>query len=119
METVGVKATVAALIRLLDDKDPATRSASAVALGKIGGPESVKALMAALDKASEADRINLADSCLKCAEQYRAAGNQAEARTLYERLRASDVPKAARMAALRGILRINQPLSSRSEDHGT
>jgi HEAT repeat protein len=103
------QSAVADLVPLLNGKDSDTRQAAAAALGTIGGPAATRALTEALARAPVSERANLADSCLKCAEQFRTAGQQAEARALYERLRAPDVPKAARMAATRGILRINQP----------
>jgi HEAT repeat protein len=103
------ESAAADLILLLNSEDRDSRQAAAAALGKIGGPAAAKALTAALTKAPVAERAHLADSCLKCAEQFQAAGNHAEALALYQRLRAPDVPKTARMAATRGILRSKQP----------
>ena len=107
---------VADLVRLLSDEDPAARRAAAVALGKIGGPAAAKALAAALANGPITDQATLADSCLVCAEQFRIAGMRAEALALYKRLRAPDVPKTTRLAAMRGILLVHGAAGPRGPD---
>lgn len=92
------------LARLLTGGDAAARRASAVALGKIGGPAAAEALTAALANAASVDRATLADSCLMCAEQFRTAGRKAEALALYQRLRAPEMPRTTQLAATRGML---------------
>ena len=84
---------VADLVRLLADEDPVTRRTAAAALGTSGGPAAAEALATALADAPAADRAALAESCLKCAEQCRAAGQPAEALALYERLRGRSFPQ--------------------------
>lgn len=94
------------LIRLLGDQDTAIRQAAAGALGKIGGPVAAEALRTALDKSPLLERVTFADSCLKCAEQFSAAGKQAEALAIYEGLSKQDVPQTVRVAALRGTIAV-------------
>jgi hypothetical protein len=58
----------------------------------------------ALDRSLAGEQAIVADGCLKCAEQLCAAGKQAEALALYERLCKQDVPQTVRIAALRGTV---------------
>jgi len=92
------------LARLLGDQDTAVRQAAAAALGKIGGPAAADVLRMALDKSQGSEQATIADSCLKCAEQFSAAGKQAEALAIYERLSKQDMPHTVRVAALRGTI---------------
>lgn len=92
------------LVRLLGDQDVTVRQVAAGALGKIGGPAAAEALRRALDKSRGSEQATMADSCLKCAEQFYAAGRQAEALAIYERLSKQDMPQTARVAALRGTI---------------
>ncbi len=92
------------LVRLLGDEDMAIRQAAAAALGKIGGPAAAEALTVALDKSPGSEQAIIADSCLKCAEQFSAAGKQAEALAIYERLRKQDMSQRVRIAATRGTI---------------
>jgi len=88
----------------LRSDDLVVAQAAATALGTLGGPAASEALISALASAPAAVRTAVADSCLKCAEQFRTAGHQAQALALYERLNAEGVPERARMAAMRGAL---------------
>ena len=47
----------------------------------------------------------VADAALSCAEGFLAAGKRDEALALYASLSAADVPKAARLAAMHGVIR--------------
>lgn len=94
------------LARWLSSDDLATSRAAAIAMGKSGGLAAATALTAALDKAPPALRLTVADACLQCAEQFRAAGKAAESSALYERLSAADLPEQTRLAATRGSILI-------------
>jgi HEAT repeat protein/type 1 glutamine amidotransferase len=98
------QAAVGDLAPLLADQEVAVREAAAAVLGKIGGPASAKALTRALDQTPAPARVTLAESCLRIAEQFRTAGQKAEALTLYERLRKPDVDQTTRVAATRGTI---------------
>lgn len=98
------QATAADLVPLLADEDPVTRQTAAAALGAIGGGTAADGLLAALTKAPAAEQVLFAENCLKCAEQFRAAGRQAEAVALYERLSQAELPATVRIAATRGML---------------
>ncbi len=98
------QAAVADLVRLLADEDPVTRQTAAAALGDIGGAAAADGLLEFLTKAPAAQQAVFAENCLKCAEQFRAAGRQTEALALYERLNQSELPATVRIAATRGIL---------------
>ena len=92
------------LVKLLGDADPGVAAAAAMALGKIGGLESAKALEEALGSAPAASRVGVADGCLRCAQTLGAQGNRKQAVALYDRVRRSDVPKHIVAAATRGAI---------------
>ena len=91
------------LSRLTADPDPAVAVAAAAALGKIG-PASSNALAQALAKAPAAVRPIVADAWLLCADQLVAQGKHNEAIAVYDRVRQTDVGRAARIAATRGAI---------------
>ncbi len=102
---------VAPLVRLLNDRDRAIRQAAAAALGKTGDPAAAEALKVALDKAPGSEQATIAESCLKCAELFSAAGKQPEALAIYERLRKQDMPPTVRIAATRGTILLRERAS--------
>jgi hypothetical protein len=53
----------------------------------------------------------VADASLVCAERLLASGERDQALALYATLSAPDVPKAARLAAMQGIIREERSLS--------
>jgi len=93
-----------ALARMMSDPNADVAQAAAAALGRIGGLAARKDLLAALGKSSGMTRIVVADACLACAEGLLAGGKRDEALALYASLSAPDVPKAARLAAMHGII---------------
>lgn len=99
----GQADAVAALTPLLTSADPAVVAAAANALGKLGGGDGPAALLAALVRASAANRPAIADACLACADRLLADGRKREARKLYHRLREPDMSSPIRMAAARGL----------------
>jgi len=105
--SLGVRADAAsasALAVLLGDADAAVARAAAHALGLIGTPQAGKALAAFSARAPEGMKTAAADACLSCAERLLAAGNKAEAITLYKSLSGENQPKHVRLAATRGLL---------------
>jgi len=92
------------LIRRLDDTDVAVASASAVALGHIGGRPSAKALAPSLAKAPAGVRSAVAEGCILCAERFLAQGQTAEAVALYDAVRRADVPNQRQLEAVRGAI---------------
>lgn len=94
-----------ALVKLMYGADADVARAAAAALGSIGGPTAVKELQAALGKTTGMTRMAVADASLVCAERLLADGKRDEALAFYSFLSASNVPKAARLAAMQGIIR--------------
>jgi len=92
------------LIGRLGEDDPAVVSAAAVALGRIGGAASGRALVQALDEAPPAARSDVALGCILCAETFAEAGQAAEAMRLYAAVQRADVPKQRKLEALRGTI---------------
>lgn len=100
-----------ALAKMLNGSDTDVARAAAAALGSIGGTASAKELKAALPKTSGLMKMAVADACLVCAERLLEAGQRDEALALYTHLSAPAVPKAARLAAMTGIIREERSLS--------
>lgn len=93
------------LAKLLYSADANVARAAAAALGAIGGPVSIKELQAALGKTEGLTRMAVADGALLCAERLVAEGDRDQALKLYAFLSTADMPKAARLAAMNGIIR--------------
>jgi HEAT repeat protein len=102
-----------ALASMIYGADVDVASAAASAVGSIGGPSSVKELQAALAKTKGMTRMAVADACLVCAERLLVEGKREEALALYTSLSAPDVPKAARLAAMHGIIREETSINRR------
>lgn len=98
---------VADLARLLLDPDAAVADAAATALGKIG-PGAVPALEQTLRSAALPIRPALADGCLLAADRLVAEGKSAQATAIYDRLRKVELPRALRIAAVRGAILARQ-----------
>jgi HEAT repeat protein len=84
---------VAALVRLLADKDAAVAAAAAAALGKIGGSQATAALRAARSKAAPEVRAEIRPALLACAEGLLASGNKDEAEAIHRELSGEDEPE--------------------------
>ncbi|MGD0093874.1 MAG: HEAT repeat domain-containing protein, partial [Planctomycetota bacterium] len=95
---------VPALAELAKDADAVIASSAAIALGKIGGEDAVKALKDAKAKAPAGAQLAISDGLLMGADQFLAAGNQAAAKTLYEEMYKSEGPEHVRVAAYRGLV---------------
>jgi HEAT repeat protein len=111
INSIGVRRdaeAVSALVKKLKGPDPAVGSASAIALGRIGGAKAAKALTQALTTAPEAVRPAAAEGIILCAERFMAQGKQAEAVKLYDTVRAANVPKQRQLEAIRGAILARQ-----------
>jgi HEAT repeat protein len=95
---------VSLLSKKLKASDPAVASASAVALGKIGGSGPAKTLLAALKQAGSSTGAGIAEGCIRCAEQFLASNQAPRARKLYDAVREANVPPNKRDEALRGAI---------------
>ena len=102
-----------ALASMIYGPDADVASAAAAAVGSIGAPSSVKELQAALAKTKGMTRMAVADASLVCAERLLAEGKRDQALALYTSLSAPDVPKAARLAAMQGIIREETSINRR------
>jgi len=102
---------IPALAKMLNGSDPDLARAAAAALGSIGDMSSRKELQSALAKSSGMTKMVVADASLVCAERLLADGQREEALALYTTLSAPDIPKAARLAAMSGIIREERSIS--------
>lgn len=100
---IGYRQARADITRLLASNDPNVAAAAANALGKLAGPESVKALQSARSSANEQVRQSIDDALIACADALAASGAQAQAVAIYRAYYAPDQPRALRIAALRGL----------------
>lgn len=98
-------AAVSALIKLLGDSDINVSCASAVALGKIGTLETVKALQAALQRASAPLSLAISDGLLRAAYILLARGDAQNASQVFEKLYQSKQTDSLRTAAYAGMVR--------------
>jgi HEAT repeat protein len=93
------------LAKMMFSPEPEVAKAAISAVGHIGGVAAMKDLQAALPKVTGAARMAVADAALVCAERLLASGQRDQALALYAFLSAPEVPKAARLAAMHGIIR--------------
>jgi len=107
INSIGVRRDAKAvdgLVQRLKDADAEVASASAVALGRIGGASAAKALEPLLAGAPPAVRPTIAEGCILCAERFLADGNREESVKLYDAVRKADVPKQRILEATRGAI---------------
>jgi len=107
INSLGVRRDAKAVETLsakLKDADPEVASASAEALGRIGGPDAIKALEPLLASAPPAVRPYVAYGCILCAERLLKEGKGEEAAKLYDTVRKADVPKNRLAEAARGSI---------------
>ncbi len=100
----GYKPAAAEIAKLVDNSDKVLAGAAVSALGKIGGPDALKALDKALASAPDNQKMPVYDAYLKIAEKMVAAGNKAEAQKIYLSLNKQGVPQLVRTAALKGMV---------------
>jgi HEAT repeat protein len=94
--------SVAALIAQLSDSDEQIVRAAATALGSIATADAAKALAGI--KPTGVAKSAAVDARLACAEALLAAGNKAEALSIYKSFAGSEQPKHIRLAGTRGML---------------
>ena len=105
--SLGVRkfpAAVPALARLAGGKDAALAADAIKALGKTGGPEAIQSLGAALGRVAAPLKSEIASALLLAAEGAIAAGDKAEAASVYDRVFAADISPVSRQAAFKGRL---------------
>lgn len=78
--------------------------AAAAALGKIGGPEAIKALQGARAGAKPEVKATLCDALMRCADRLVAENKAEEATAIYQEMYKPTEPKHLRIAALRGLV---------------
>jgi type 1 glutamine amidotransferase len=100
----GCKPAAGEIAKLVDNSDKVLAGAAISALGKIGGPDALKALDKALGSAPDNQKMVVYDAYLKIAEKMVAAGNKADAQKIYLSLNKQGVPQLVRTAALKGMV---------------
>jgi len=100
----GTKSAAGEIAKLADNSDKVLAGAAISALGKIGGPDALKALDKALQSAPDNQKMVVYDAYLKIAEKMVAAGNKADAQKIYLSLNKQGVPQLVRTAALKGMV---------------
>jgi HEAT repeat protein len=96
--------TVPALVALLTDHDAQVASASARALGQIGGSKALNALQVATTTSVGPVHDVLVDACLRCANHLLAADSQGKALAVFQQLYDSEKKDGIRTAAYRGMI---------------
>jgi HEAT repeat protein len=107
INSIGVRRDPKAIGELtltLKNADPEVASASAVAMGRIGGDQAATALKAALSGARTAVKPAVAEGCVRCAEHFLADGNSSSAVELYDLVRKADVPRQNVLEGIRGAI---------------
>jgi len=102
---------VEGLVRRLKDADAEVASASAAALGRIGGERAETILRETVAEGPPALRSPAAEGCILCAEKRLAQGNRDEAVALYDEVRKDrrgDMPKQRLLEATRGAILARQ-----------
>ncbi|NQT37190.1 MAG: HEAT repeat domain-containing protein [Planctomycetes bacterium] len=95
---------VPALVGLLKDSDNLVATSAAASLGKIGDEGATKALRQTMATGPDSIRSAAAEGCIYAAEQRLAGGKSAEAATIYDEVRAADVPTQRKIEATRGAI---------------
>jgi HEAT repeat protein len=96
---------VASIAGFLQDTDSIVASSAALALGRIGAPESAAALQAARRSAAPAVQVAIADGLLLCADAFLAAGDPRTATGIYQDIFTSEKSEHLRTAAYCGLIR--------------
>jgi len=100
----GYKPAAGEIAKLVDNSDKVLAGAAISALGKIGGPDALKALDKALQSAPDNQKMLVYDAYLKIAAKLSAEGNKGEAQKIYLGLNKQGVPQLVRTAALKGMV---------------
>jgi HEAT repeat protein len=111
INSIGVRRDAKAvngLVARLNEADVEVATAAAVALGRIGGDPSAKALEKALAGSAGATRSGMAQGCILCAENFLAEKQFAKATKLYNTVRNADLPRQRILEATRGAILARQ-----------
>lgn len=92
------------LSRLLWDSNPEVVQTAARALGRLGTPTALEALMSGISGASPSDFPAFVEGIGRAADALVAAGRTADVLPLFDRYADPDLPPHVRSAALRGAL---------------
>jgi len=103
------ESAVDAIAPAMTGDDAMAAEAALAALGRIGGAEAVKQLVAA--KAAVADDLKMAwcDAYLLCADRFLKEGNTGEAAAIYEEMFAPEQAQRVRVAAFQGLVDARGP----------
>ncbi|HUT23808.1 MAG TPA: ThuA domain-containing protein [Sumerlaeia bacterium] len=102
----GDRKAVGRLAKLAAGRDETEARAAIAALGRIGGAKAAETLARlAVPESLEALRM---DSYLLCADKFLAEGRMQEARAIYREMSRVGRPTPTRIAALRGIVRVDK-----------
>jgi len=101
----GCRKAAPAVGKLVGASDKLLAGAAISALGKIGGPDALKALAKAKNSTSGSLQMMVYDAHLKCADQLVAEGKKVDALKIYRELNKPGVPQLVRTAALRGMVK--------------
>lgn len=107
INSIGVRRdgkAVEKLAQLMQHDDAAIASASAAALGNIGGTDVAQLLREALPNARDEIRSAVAEGCILCAEQLLEDGQTDLAVSLYDAVRGAAVPRQRAIEATRGAI---------------
>jgi HEAT repeat protein len=99
------RGSVPALSALVADPDALAAASAAASLGKIGGPDAVRALREIRPKASAELKAVAADALLRAADLALAEGDAEGARSICQEMAAPAEREHVRTAATRGLLR--------------
>jgi type 1 glutamine amidotransferase len=94
---------VGEIAKSVSNSDQQLSGAAIGALGKIGGPDAVKTLDAAIKSVPEGQKMMVYDAYLKIADKMAAEGDKLGANKIYIDLNKEGVPSLVRTAALKGI----------------
>ena len=100
----GEGQAVPSLAKGLADSDAQVASAAALALGKIAGPEALKALEGSLATSTDRVRVAVADAMLASAHRLLVLGDRASALAVFRRLYDTEKKDSVRQAAFRGMI---------------
>ncbi|MCX5645616.1 MAG: ThuA domain-containing protein [Phycisphaerae bacterium] len=104
----GCTAATAAIAKCAEGSDKVLCGAAISALGKISGPEAVKALDKAVLSAPDNQKTLVYDALLKAAEKMMSKGDRPGAMKIYTGLNKEGVPAQVRSAALQGIVKASR-----------
>jgi len=94
---------------MLKDADPAVASSAAAALGRMGGPEAIQALLSAIPAQNEFTPPAVLDGLLNAANRAMVEGKGSAAGEIFERLYRMPAPGQVRAGAYRGLIAVASP----------